>query len=91
MSGAEATSGGFPRPDLLRHLFELAQQVSIALGETVHPITNKREVNLAAARYLIDTLDMLGEKTAGNRTDEEEQYLTGVLTNLRLSYARKAR
>ncbi|MCB9898146.1 MAG: DUF1844 domain-containing protein [Planctomycetes bacterium] len=78
-----------PKPDLLRHLFELAQQVSIALGDTENPLTRKREANLPVARYLIDTIAMLDEKTAGNRTDEEDQYLSGVLTNLRMAYVQK--
>lgn len=78
-----------PKPDLLRHLFELAQQVSIALGDTENPITKTREANLPVARYLIDTIAMLAEKTEGNRSDEEDQYLSGVLTNLRMAYVQK--
>lgn len=82
---------GFPEVTLLRHLFELAQQCAIALGEAENPITKKREANLPAARYLIDTVAMLQDKTQGQRTDEEEQYLTGILANLRMSFVNKSK
>jgi len=82
---------GLPQVSFLRHLFELAQQTAIALGEAENPITKRREANLPAARYLIDTLAMLQEKTEGHRSDEEEQYLTGILSNLRLSFVDKSK
>ena len=67
----------------------LGLQAAIALGETPNPITNKQEENLDQAKYLIDTLDMIKEKTKNNLTKEEEQLLEGVLYELHLKYVSK--
>ena len=72
------------------HVFHLASQVGIALGETENPLSGERGTDLAVARFLIDTLAMLEEKTRGNRTQEEELYMQGVLTNLRMAYVSKS-
>ena len=69
---------------------ELAAQVGVALGETENPVTRQRETDLRAARFLIDTLAMLEEKTRGNRTSEEDEYLAGVLANLRMAFVRRS-
>ena len=39
---------------------------------------------------LIDTIAMLEEKTRNNRGEEEDTYITGVLTNLRLEFVNKS-
>jgi len=51
-----------------------------------NPITKKIEKNLEQARFLIDTLAILKEKTKGNLTKEEEALLDDALFNLRLMY-----
>lgn len=89
--GAAEQPTQFPEPTLLRHLFDMAQQAAIALGEIENPITNKREKNLPAARYIIDTIAMLEEKTRGNRSDEEESYITGVLSNLKMAFVNRSK
>lgn len=86
--GGEARE--LPSPTLQMHVFHMASQVSMALGEVENPLTNEKQVDLQAARFLIDTIAMLEEKTRGNRSDDEEQYVTGVLANLRMAYVRKS-
>ncbi len=94
MSGADpAPAGGapeLPAPTLVLHVFSLAAQVGVALGETENPLTHQRETDLRAARFLIDTLAMLEQKTRGNRTPEEDEYLAGVLANLRMACVRRS-
>ncbi len=80
-----------PEPSLQLHVFHLASQVTMALGEVENPLSGKREKDLPAARFLIDLLAMLEQKTAGNRTEEEDTYLRGVLTNLRMAYVAKSK
>jgi len=80
-----------PEVSLVLHVFHLASQVGMTLGETENPVTGKRERDLPAARFLIDTLAMLEEKTRGNRTPEEDEYLAGVLANLRMAFVAKSR
>ncbi len=81
----------FPEATLTRHLFDMAQQVTIALGEVENPITKTRESNLPAARYLIDMLTVIEEKTRGQRNEEEETYLTQLLPVLKMGYVNKTK
>ena len=56
------------------------------MGKIMNPITGKVEKNLEQARYSIDILSMLKEKTRGNLSEEESRYLQAVLTDLRLRF-----
>jgi hypothetical protein len=56
------------------------------LGKTKHPVTDKVERNLDAARNAIDMLEMLEQKTKGNTTEEEHRFLSQVLQEVRLNY-----
>jgi len=67
----------------------LGIQVAIALGEIPNPITNKTEENLDQAKYLIDTLEMLQEKTKNNLSKEEENLLSGLLYDFRMKFVQK--
>lgn len=87
---APAADQQMPEPTLILHVFTLAAQVGVALGETENPVTHQRGTDLRAARFLIDTLAMLEEKTRGNRTSEEDEYLAGVLANLRMAFVRRS-
>ena len=48
------------------------------------------EPDLPLAQQTIDILAMLREKTKGNLTPEEEQFLENLLTDLRLRYVHEA-
>lgn len=63
-------------------------QVLTFLGEIPNPETQKRERNLPMAKYLIDTLGIIQEKTKGNLTSEEQRHLDGLLADLRLLYVK---
>ncbi len=62
----------------------------IHLGKMVHPESQKTERNLEAAKVSIDLLGMLEEKTKGNLSHEEDQFLKQVSTNLRLNFVDEA-
>jgi hypothetical protein len=61
------------------------------LGKLVNPATGKAELNLEAAQFSIDMLDMLKEKTRGNLDREEESMLAGVLSSLQMNFVEAAR
>lgn len=67
----------------------LGIEVAISLGEVPNPITNKKEENLEQAKYLIDTLDMLKEKTKNNLTKEEEEILNSLLYDFHMKFVAK--
>jgi hypothetical protein len=68
----------------------LATQVLISLGELANPLTGRKEKSLPEAKYTIDTLAILKDKTRGNLTPEESALLEGFLTDLRLRYVKSA-
>ncbi len=75
-----------PKPTLEFLVSTLALQTSVALGMMPDPLTGKRQVRLNQARHFIDTIEMLYEKTAGNRTQDETDAMDHVLHELRLDY-----
>jgi uncharacterized protein YjaG (DUF416 family) len=80
-----------PEPDFNFFITTLALQASIALGVMPNPATNKTEEDLTQARFLIDTLNMLKEKTKGNLSKEEDGLLENILYELRTQYIAKTK
>jgi len=62
------------------------QLAMMSMGKLKNPMTDKIERNLEYAKFAIDTLDMLKEKTKGNLSDYEERFLTEVIRELKLNY-----
>ena len=58
----------------------------VQLGKVADPHSGKVERNLPAAKYSIDLLGMLEEKTRGNLAAEEAELVRELLMNLRLNY-----
>lgn len=77
-----------PAADPRFHDFVLlqAQNAGLFLGQLPNPATGKKQVNLVAARSVIDSLEMLEQKTQGNLTAEESHLLKVALNNLRPLY-----
>ncbi len=78
-----------PEADFKFFVTTLTLQASIALGHMANPSTGKTEKDPAQAKFLIDTLAMLQEKTKGNLTKEEADLLENLLYELRLAYVDK--
>lgn len=76
----------FPPPSLAILATTLGMQAMSAMGLIPDPVSGKTEAHLNQARHLIDMVQMLQDKTAGNRTDEETAVLDGLLHELRMGY-----
>lgn len=74
-----------PQADLPALIEFLATHAMVELGFMAAPGEQPR-VQLPVAKYFIDLLAMLQEKTQGNRTDEESQLLEGLLHQLRMGF-----
>ena len=61
----------------------LASQAIMGLGAVQDPKTGGVVIDLEGARFAIDLLAVVEEKTRGNLTDEETKELQQVLTELR--------
>lgn len=72
--------------NFLNYLSSLVFQAMIFLGDMPNPITNQPEKNLRQAKFLIDTLSLLREKTKGNLIKQEEDLLNGSLYELQMRY-----
>ena len=68
-----------------------ATQAAVSLGQIANPMTKKTEVDLPQAKFAIDLLQILDEKTTGNRTDEEDKFLGDCLYQLRMVYISKSK
>ena len=65
-----------------------AQNAGLFLGQIPNPQTGQKQVNLRAAKSVLDSLEMLVPKTRGNLTDNEVKLLDTAVTNLRALYAK---
>ena len=87
----EETAGenaGLPAPSFLMLVAGLATQVMMNLGEIANPVTGEKQVDMDHAKYTIDLLEILREKTAGNLSAEEERILGMYLYDLRMKYVK---
>jgi hypothetical protein len=64
----------------------LIQQVLMQLGKMENPFAAGGEIDLEGARYTIDLLGVLQEKTKGNLSAKESQILAESIRDLRLHY-----
>jgi len=88
---AEGRAEELPEPEFRVFVAGLYTQTLMALGEVENPLTHKSEQNLREAQYVIDTIDMLKQKTRGNLSPEEDSYLVSLLHDLRMRYVRVAK
>lgn len=83
---AENKSNTDHQPTFSIFLSSLGMQAMIALGKLENPLTKKFENNPEQARFLIDTIGIIKEKTEGNLTSDEKTLLDDSLYNLRMIY-----
>ena len=75
-----------PQLDFFNYIASLGFQAMIFLGEIPNPLTNQIDKNLKQAKFLIDTMAVIREKTTGNLTKEEAELLNGSIYELQLRY-----
>ncbi len=69
----------------------LAGSALAALGESPDPLTGLVHQDLAQASEAIDILALLRDKTAGNRTPEEDELLEHLVYDLQMRFVRATR
>ena len=69
---------------------EFALAASAQLGQLRTSEADDATVDLGMAKRMIDTIELLKEKTQGNLTASEGEFLEGTLYNLRMIYVRVA-
>ncbi len=79
-------SHGGREADFLNYITTLGYQAMVFLGEIPNPATNASEKNLEQAKFVIDTLILLQEKTKGNLTKKESDVLNTAAYELQMRY-----
>lgn len=82
----ETDEGPLPPPSLTVLASSLYLQGIIMLGLLPGPESDQPEVHLEQAKHAIDMLQMLYEKTEGNRTSEETAEMDRMLHELRMAF-----
>ncbi len=89
-SAGAGTRSRLPPVDFPGFAIGLAQMALMHLGEIPEARGGTGEVDLEQARHAIDILDMLDAKTRGNLTEDEEQLLRHLRSDLKLRFVRAA-
>ncbi len=64
----------------------LVTEAMIGLGQIPHPLSQQLHRDVEQARYAIDMLEVLAEKTRGNLAPIEDRYLRDTLHQLRMAF-----
>jgi hypothetical protein len=86
----EGTHERLPEGNFAALISMLTTQALFALGLLQVKGQEKKEPDLELAKYSIDMLQTLAEKTKGNLTKEEEIVLANTLNELRMGYVKVA-
>jgi len=67
-------------------VLSVGSSAAMALGLAPHPNSGKIEKDKELARFNIDLLVMLQEKTKGNLLEEEKKFLDSVVNDLQMKF-----
>jgi hypothetical protein len=77
-----------PGTPFTNFLEPLVAQAYMSLGMLPNPYEPRAKPDVGAARQMIDILSLLQEKTAGNLTPDEEEFLGTYLGELKLAFVK---
>ncbi|MGQ9589584.1 MAG: DUF1844 domain-containing protein [Planctomycetota bacterium] len=90
-SSEEGRLPELPPATFLGLVQELSFRALLALGQVANAATGEVYLDLDEAKYAIDMLGVLEEKTRGNLAPAEQAALTEVLHGLRLTFVETSR
>lgn len=67
-------------------VLSIGSSAAMALGLAPNPVSGDVEKDLNLARFNIDLLRMLREKTKGNLSADEQNFLDSIVTDLQMKY-----
>lgn len=77
-----------PGTPFTNFLEPLIAQAYMSLGMLPNPYQQQAKPDVGSARQMIDILSLLQEKTGGNLTPDEEEFLSTYLGELKLAYVK---
>jgi hypothetical protein len=84
----KAASPGTPFSNFIEPLIA---QGYMSLGMLPNPYAPQTKPDVAAAKQMIDILTLLQEKTAGNLTPDEDDFLSTHIGELKLAYVKRTK
>ncbi len=81
-----AAAAAYPPASFMTLVSQLMTEAMVALGQIPAPGAAEASLNLDHAKFVIDMLDMLQEKTAGNLDDGEAAALKDLLHQLKMAF-----
>jgi hypothetical protein len=85
-SGADELGGELPEASFELLISTFVTEAMVALGQFPHPGTGQIEADAGHAKFAIDMLSVIAEKTKGNLSPMEEQGLGDILHQLRMAF-----
>lgn len=85
---AQEEAQQLPTVDFISYLANLVETGRLYLEGIPNPETDEVVINLPLVKHIIDTIEMLEEKTKGNLTAPESNFLANTLYELRMGYVR---
>ena len=79
-------SNSLPKLDLTQFFLSVSSAAFIGLGIVPSPDGGETKPDLMLARQNIDLLELMQEKTRGNRTPEEDRLLEQLLFETRMRF-----
>ena len=85
---AQEEAQHLPPVDFISYLANLVETGRLYFNGIPNPETDEVVINLPLVKHIIDTIEMLEEKTKGNLTAPETNFLANTLYELRMGYVR---
>jgi hypothetical protein len=86
-----ADKAASPATPFANFIEPLIAQAYMSLGMLPNPYAPQAKPDVAAARQMIDILAVLQEKTAGNLTPEEDDFLSTHIGELKLAFVKRTK
>jgi len=67
-------------------VLSIASSAAMTLGLAPDPQTQEKVVNLEVAKFNIDLLVVLKDKTSKNVTDDESKFISKIISDLQMQY-----
>jgi hypothetical protein len=83
---AQSAQEALPEISFSTFIIGLSTQALMHLGEITSPVSEKLEIDIPAAKQMIDILGMLQDKTRGNLAAGEQSLIEDILFDLRMKY-----
>ncbi|MCW8133673.1 MAG: DUF1844 domain-containing protein, partial [Planctomycetota bacterium] len=79
-----------PSKVFMNFLSGLVQQALMQLGQMENPFTGGRDLDLEGAKYTVELLGVIQEKTKGNLAPQEDRALAEAVRELKMYYVEVA-